>query len=54
MTVAAQGLGSHVLGELYLYIKPEGFIWTLENIWRCLMSHWGLGASRSILASRVL
>lgn len=52
--VAAQSLGSHVLSELYLYIKSEGFIWTLENIWRRLTSHWGLGASKSILASRVL
>lgn len=52
--VAAQGLGSHALGGLDLYVKSEGFIWTLEDIWRLLGSHWGLGASRSILAPRVL
>lgn len=52
--VAAQGLGFHTLGGLDLSIKSEGFIWTLENIWRLLGSHWALGASRSILYPWVL
>lgn len=54
MMAATQGLGSHALGGSDLYIKSEGFIWTLENTWELLGSECGLGASRRILTPRVL